>query len=442
MHHKTTEHTNNTALDNAANDSESVDATGSERAVLVGLSSPVFQDDQQADEDTLAELESLLETAGGICIAQSLQHRQSPNPRTLIGKGKLAELKELCQAHDIDLVVFDNELSPSQTRNLEKELECRVIDRSVLILDIFAARAQTHEGRLQVELAQYRYTLPRLSGKGTSMSQTGAAQSGGIGIGTRGPGETQLETDRRHIRRHIHQLEAALRRVREIRSRQRIQRQKNEMPTIALIGYTNAGKSSLLNALTNAKVVARDRLFETLDPITRKLPLSDGATALLTDTVGFIHKLPHHLIEAFKATLEELTYADLLLHVIDVSHADWHKQAEVVEKLLEQLGAAETSTFRVYNKIDLANAIPPPNDGMAISVLTGKGLDDLLTHVSKQLNADRRETQFCLPYDRADFLDVLYKDGQVLSITYEDDCIIVKAVCGERLRKQLNNYIK
>ncbi len=413
-----------------------------ERALLVGVSSPALADNELADDHTLDELESLLQTAGGVCIARTLQQRESPDPRTMIGKGKLQELKELCDNHDIELVVFDNELSPSQTRNLENELNCRVIDRSVLVLDIFAARAQTHEGRLQVELAQYRYTLPRLMGQGAAMSRTGAALGGGIG--TRGPGETKLETDRRHIRRHIHQLESALKRVREVRALQRVQRQKNQIPTVALIGYTNAGKSSLLNALTGADVVACNRLFETLDPITRQLTLPDGATALLTDTVGFMHKLPHHLIEAFKATLEELTHADLLLHVIDFSHPDWAKQAEVVEDIVEQLGAGKKPLLRIYNKADLMTDVSPLHggqSGLLVSAKTGDGLPELLAQLAQTLNADRKLTRFALPYDRANLVDDFYKDGHVQQVDYQPEHIQVDVICDSRLRGRLQQWI-
>jgi GTP-binding protein HflX len=416
-----------------------------EKAVLVGLTSPVLSADEQADDNTMDELELLLETAGGQCMARVLQQRKSPDPRTFIGGGKLKELAELCKNEEAELVVFDNELSPSQTRNLEKALNCRVIDRSVLILDIFADRARTHEGRLQVELAQCRYTLPRLTGFGTEMSRTGAALGGGIG--TRGPGETQLETDRRHFRRHIHQLENELKQVRQVRERQRERRVKNEIPSVALIGYTNAGKSTLLSALTGSEAVACDRLFETLDPLTRQMHLPDGTPVLLTDTVGFIHKLPHHLIESFRATLEELTMADLLLHVIDYSHPEREKQTRVAEDIVKQIGAADKPLLRVYNKIDKAEGEPTGETmhdgirGLAVSARTGTGIHELAEALGKALAGEKKLTVFCFPYEQSNLPELLYRDGQVQHADYREDTIEIRAVCDGKLRNKLKTYI-
>ncbi|MGN0969687.1 MAG: GTPase HflX, partial [Evtepia sp.] len=284
------------------------------RAVLVGLSANSLPREDNATETSLEELAALLETAGGECVGMILQNRDTPEARTFIGEGKVAETADLVSAQGADLVVFDNELSPSQQRVLTEDIGVQVIDRAGLILDIFAQRARTKEGRLQVELAQYQYLLPRLTGMwGHLVRQT--ASGGKSPIGTRGPGETQLETDRRHIRRKIAKLTEDLEEVRRIRAVQRDRREKNEVPVVAIVGYTNAGKSTLLNALTDAGIPARNRLFDTLDTTTRTLEISDTCTVLISDTVGFIRKLPHHLVEAFKATLEELAYADLILHV-------------------------------------------------------------------------------------------------------------------------------
>ena len=306
-----------------------------ERAVLVGLSCPGFNADQAADERTMDELRALAETAGAEAVAMTLQRRPAPDARTFIGEGKAEEVKALAEANDASLILFDNELSPSQMSNLEELTGRTVLDRSALILDIFAQRARTGEGKLQVELAQYQYILPRLAGMGKAMSRLGG------GIGTRGPGESKLESDRRHIRSRIDKLRRDLEQVRQVRAVQRRQRKKTELPMVAIVGYTNAGKSTLLNTLTGAGIEANDRLFDTLDPTTRKKRISDTQEILLSDTVGFIRKLPHHLVSAFKATLEELAYADLLLHVVDVSDEDWQVQAETVDKVIAQLGAQD-----------------------------------------------------------------------------------------------------
>ena len=322
------------------------------RAVLVGLNADSLPREDNASETTLEELAALVETAGGESVGIILQNRDTPEARTFIGEGKVAEVTDLVHAQEADLVVFDNELSPSQQRVLTEEIGVQVIDRAGLILDIFAQRARTKEGRLQVELAQYKYLLPRLTGMwGHLVRQT--ASGGKSPIGTRGPGETQLETDRRHIRRKIAKLTEDLEEVRRVRAVQRDRREKNEVPVVAIVGYTNAGKSTLLNALTDAGIPARNRLFDTLDTTTRTLEISDTCTVLISDTVGFIRKLPHHLVEAFKATLEELAYADLILHVIDASNPEWREQADVVESLIRQLGAEQTPRIEVFNKSDV-----------------------------------------------------------------------------------------
>ena len=323
-----------------------------ERAVLVGLRCHSFGMDENADEETLAELAALVETAGAETVAMTLQTRPAPDARTFIGEGKAQEVKELAEANEADLIIFDNELSPSQMRVLEEMTDKTVLDRSALILDIFAQRARTGEGKLQVELAQYQYILPRLAGLGHAMSRLGG------GIGTRGPGESKLESDRRHIRRRIDKLREDLEQVRQVRAVQRRQRKKTELPLVAIVGYTNAGKSTLLNLLTDAGIEANDRLFDTLDPTTRKKRISDTQEILLSDTVGFIRKLPHHLVSAFKATLEELAYADLLLHVVDVSDPNWEIHAATVDKVIEQLGAQEIPRVMVYNKADKCDELP------------------------------------------------------------------------------------
>ena len=334
----------------------------------------------------MEELAALADTAGADTVAMVLQSRQALDPRCFLGAGKLREIREIAEAQECDLAVIDNELSPSQARAMEEELGIRVLDRSGLILDIFAQRARTREGRLQVELAQYEYLLPRLTGMWTHLKRQAGTSAP---IGTRGPGETQLETDRRHIRRKIQKLTRDLEQVRRVRSTQRRLREKNAMPMVALVGYTNAGKSTVLNRLTRSDIPANDRLFDTLDTTTRRLWLPElGREVLLSDTVGFIRKLPTHLIEAFKATLEELKYADLLLHVIDVSAPDWAEQAGVTDALIRSLGAERTPVLRVYNKCD---ALPPltelPRDrgGVCISAKTGEGTDDLLERITKEL---------------------------------------------------------
>ena len=358
-----------------------------ERAVLAGLSAASMDERERSREVTMEELAALVETAGGEPVAFVMQNLPSPNTRSFIGEGKIQEMKELIAANECDLAVFDNELTPSQMRVLGEELGVRVLDRSGLILDIFAQRARTREGQLQVELAQYKYLLPRLTGMWTHLVRQ-TASGGSSPIGTRGPGETQLETDRRHIRRKIQKLEDELAQVRKVRETQRRRREKNAMPVVALVGYTNAGKSSLLNALTNSDIPANNRLFDTLDTTTRRLQVDEMQEVLLSDTVGFIRKLPTHLIEAFKATLEELQFADLLLHVIDVSAPDWEEQAGVTDALIRSLGAERTQVLRVYNKCD---ALPPltelPRDrgGVCISAKTGEGTDELLERIVKEL---------------------------------------------------------
>ena len=396
---------------------------------------------ERSSESSMEELAALVETAGGEVIVTLIQNRPSPDPRSFIGDGKVAEMKALIALNDCDLAVFDNELSPSQMRVLSEDLGIRVLDRSGLILDIFAQRARTREGKLQVELAQYQYLLPRLTGMWTHLVRQ-TASGGSSPIGTRGPGETQLETDRRHIRRKIQALQTSLAEVRKQRSTQRSLRLKNHLPLVALIGYTNAGKSTLLNTLTASSIPTNDRLFDTLDPTTRRFPLGPGQEILLSDTVGFIRKLPTHLVEAFKATLEELRYADVLLHVIDLSNPEWEEQAEVVDRLVRQLGAEQTPCLRVFNKCDLyVGILPHGEDLVCISAKTGEGADALTERLSSMLRDGVRETELLLPYSDAGVLDVLRRDAQLLSAEYEDLGIRVRAELTPELCGRYRQFI-
>ena len=412
-----------------------------ERAVLAGLSAASMDESERSTEISMEELAALVDTAGGDTVAIIMQSRPTPDPRSFIGDGKVREMKELIAMNDCDLAVFDNELTPSQMRVLSEELGVKVLDRSGLILDIFAQRAQTREGQLQVELAQYKYLLPRLTGMWTHLVRQ-TASGGSSPIGTRGPGETQLETDRRHIRRKIQKLEEELAAVRKVRSTQRRRREKNDMPVVALVGYTNAGKSTLLNCLTGSDIPANDRLFDTLDTTTRRLRLDETQEVLLSDTVGFIRKLPTHLIEAFKATLEELSYADVLLHVIDISNPEWEAQARVVDGLISQLGASETPCLRVFNKCDAYIGILPHGDDIVcISARSGEGADALVSKLLELLDRGKKQVRLEIPYSDAGIVDLLKREVAVLSMEYTDTGITAEAIVTPDVLGRVKKYI-
>ena len=408
-----------------------------ERAVLVGLNADCFTAEQTATAESLEELEDLLETAGGFCTGKVLQNRHTPDSHSFIGEGKAQEVRMLVEATASTMVIFDNELSPGNIRALEEIIGVTVLDRSALILDIFAQRAKTKEGRLQVELAQYKYLLPRLSGMGVSLSRQGG------GIGTRGPGETKLETDRRHIRERIARLEDELEQVRKVRAVQRERRMKNSIPVVAIVGYTNAGKSTLLNQLTNAGIPANNRLFDTLDTTSRQLTVSENLDVILSDTVGFIAKLPHHLVNAFHATLEELEYADLLLHVIDVSDPNLEEHVAVVDRLIAKLAKPDTPVLRCYNKADLVYAedIPVGKDCVAISAKKGKNMDGLLKAIEEALGHSRHHVILRFPYSKGGMVETLHDNAQVKKVEYTDAGIEVETVLDTILYGQLREYV-
>ncbi len=412
-----------------------------ERAVLAGLAAASMDAAERSSDVSMEELAALVETAGGETVAMLIQQRPTPDPRSFLGDGKVRELKELIEANDCDLAVFDNELSPSQMRVLGEELGVKVLDRSGLILDIFAQRARTREGQLQVELAQYQYLLPRLTGMWTHLVRQ-TASGGSSPIGTRGPGETQLETDRRHIRRKIQKLEEELGEVRRVRGTQRRRREKNAMPMVCLVGYTNAGKSTLLNCLTGADIPANDRLFDTLDTTTRRLKIDETTEILLSDTVGFIRKLPTHLIEAFKATLEELSYADVLLHVIDLSNPEWEEQARIVDELIVQLGAESTPRLRVFNKCDrYFGILPHGEDVVCISAKSGEGADALTGKLSELLGRGKRSVTLHIPYAQAGLMDLLQREAAVTDTEYTDEGIVARVVVPAALFGRVKDFI-
>ena len=384
------------------------------------------------------ELARLLDTAGGTVAARMVQSRSAPDARTLIGSGKVRELADMCRNLEASLVVFDCDLTPVQIRNMEDDIgieNLRVIDRSMLILDIFAGRAVSREGKLQVELAQLKYRLPRLMGIGASLSRLGG------GIGTRGPGETQLETDRRHIRRRIDKLSAELKELEERRGYARDRRKKDSVQVGAIVGYTNAGKSTLLNLLTGADVLAEDKLFATLDPTSRAIELPDGRSLLLVDTVGLIRRLPHHLVEAFKSTLEEAACADIIIHVCDVSDPEAAEKADVTLKTLADLGAAEIPVVTVLNKCDLLTEnIPEDDSTVKISAKKAQGIDRLLQVVAANLPETAKRMKLLLPYDKAGFTAKLRENGKVFTEEYTETGVLVDALVDQMLIKQMSQY--
>ena len=408
--------------------------------MLVGIVTQ--KETQEMLDKSMDELERLLETAGGECVARLTQSKESPDVRTVIGSGKAAELAYLCATNDVTLVVFDCEMSPSQIRNLENILgdEVRVIDRSMLILDIFALHAVTGEGKLQVELAQLKYTAPRLMGRGVELSRLGG------GIGTRGPGESKLETDRRHLQRRVHALEAQIAEMDKNRKTMRASRDKSGISEVAIVGYTNAGKSTLLNRLTDAGILAEDKLFATLDPTTRKFYLPCGEPVLLTDTVGFINKLPHHLVRAFRSTLEEACNADILMIIVDASDENFRDQLRVTEDLLCELGAADKPTLYVFNKCDKGMAETPAvgreaADNVAfISALTGQGVDRMVSLLEGMVLSDKRRVTYLIPNSEAGALNTLYKNATVENVEYGAEGMTVTVLADARIRGMMRKY--
>ena len=414
----------------------------SAQAVLVGLNTG--NSDVEECEKSLDELERLLETAGGKCFAKVIQNKEHPDPRTCIGSGKMLEIRAICANYDVELVIFDLELSPAQIKNLEDGIgeNVRVIDRSMLILDIFALHAVSGEGKLQVELAQLKYTAPRLIGKGVEMSRLGG------GIGTRGPGESKLESDRRHMKRRIAALEEELRALDRTRQTMRASRDRSGIHKVAIVGYTNAGKSTLLNRLTDAGILAEDKLFATLDPTTRKLELPDGTAVLLTDTVGFIRKLPHHLIHAFKSTLDEAVYADVLMIVIDASDPEYREQLETTEQLLEELGASEKPTLYVFNKCDKGafgafralGTYAENHRTVTISAQTGQGVDGMLEQLQELLHEGKKRVVFHIPNAEAGALNQLYRLATVEDVEYGAEEMVVTATVDGKTHGMLRRF--
>ena len=403
-----------------------------ERAVLVSVDTGEFDVDS-----SLAELTELAKTAGAEVICEMTQKREAPEPGTYLGRGKLEELSDFCENEKPDLVIVDGELSPAQQKNIETVTDVRVIDRTTLILDIFAGRALSGEGKLQVELAQLKYALPRLGGKGASMSRLGG------GIGTRGPGETKLETDRRHIRRRISALTEDLKALDERRTRHRERRKKDGVVTVALVGYTNAGKSTIMNTLTDAGVLAENKLFATLDPTARALTLPDGNTVLLIDTVGFIRRLPHKLVEAFKSTLDEAVDANVILNVCDASSDECSEHYRVTNELLEELGCGDKPVITVLNKCDLANdiSIPLVGNSVRISAKTGEGLSELLEKIAKALPPTRKRVKILLPFSMGGAGAELRKTGVVHSEEYTAEGLLLDITAEIFVLEKYKEYI-
>lgn len=406
-------------------------------AVLVGITKRASELDEV--NRSLDELERLLDTAGGTAYARVIQVKDSYDARTLIGSGKVREISELVSNAEIELVIFDEELTPAQIRNLENDIgNVSVIDRSMLILDIFARHAVSGEGKLQVELAQLKYSAPRLIGKGASLSRQGG------GIGSRGPGESKLETDRRHIHERIVSLESRLRELEHNRSVMRSQRDRSGLTKIALVGYTNAGKSTLLNYLTSAGVLSEDKLFATLDPTTRKLELHSGETVLLTDTVGFIRKLPHHLIKAFRSTLDEVKYADVLVIVADVNDSECEEHIEVTKEVIDELGASGKPTLIAYNKCDKKTVFPINNEAESfcfVSGISGEGVDRLLYLIEKTIHSTKKELEILIPYTEQSVLNSIYNEHTVLDTEYREDGVYARVIFDNKGIGQYRRFI-
>ena len=404
-----------------------------ERAILICVNTGEYD-----PESSLDELEELSKTAGAEVVARVVQNKDKPDPATYLGSGRLLEIKNYCEANEIDLMIFDSELSPSQQRNIEKICDIKVIDRTTLILDIFAGRAKSGEGKLQVELAQLKYSLPRLSGQGTALSRLGG------GIGTRGPGETKLESDKRHIRRRIHSLEEELEKLEKRRENHRKRREKDRVETVAIVGYTNAGKSTLMNALTDAGVLAENKLFATLDPTSRALILPDGRNVMLIDTVGLVRRLPHHLVEAFKSTLEEAVSATLILNVCDISSDEYADQLQVTEDLLHKLGCENKPIISVLNKCDAVSImenVPVIGTAVKISALKKQGLDELLNKIASTLPPTRKQVELLFPYSEGGLAAKVRSDGIVSNEEYRVDGIYMKAVCNVEFLDKIQEYI-
>lgn len=412
------------------------------KAILVGI---FPQGGEKECLTSLEELERLADTAGAMCVGKMTQMKNTPDAATCIGSGKLLELKELCNNNDIDTVIFDCELTPAQIKNIEKEIECDVIDRSMLILDIFALHATSAEGKIQVELAQLKYTAPRLIGKGLEMSRLGG------GIGTRGPGESKLEIDRRRLASKIYLLQSELEELEKNRQVMRASRERSSMPKACIVGYTNAGKSSLLNLLTDAGILAQDKLFATLDPTTRKFDLPSGISMLVTDTVGFIRKLPHHLVHAFKSTLEEAVYCDFLINVIDASDEECWEHMAVTESILESLGASDKPILYVFNKIDKCPAEKQYDlrfytggrgRVVTVSVKEKIGYDELISQLEALCRYGKTREYFMFPYTDQKSLNTLYNMAEIISTEYTDEGTLVYAWVDERAKGTFSRYLK
>lgn len=404
-----------------------------EKAILVCVDFGIYDPDSSLDE-----LEELAKTAGAQVVARVTQKREKPDTATYIGGGRLDEIKEFCENNEIDLLIFDGELTPSQQRNIEDVTDIRVIDRTMLILDIFALRAKSNEGKLQVELAQLKYSLPRLGGKGTELSRLGG------GIGTRGPGETKLESDRRHIRRKIASIASQLQDIEQRRNNLRSRRKKDGILTAAIVGYTNAGKSTLMNCLTKAGVLAEDKLFATLDPTSRGLDLPDGRRIMLVDTVGLVRRLPHHLVEAFKSTLEEAVFADIILNVCDASSDECNEHLEVTQSLLEALGCSDKPIISIMNKCDKVESIydiPSIGKTVMISALNGTGIDELLDTIVKNLPLTRKVAELLIPYSHGEITAIFRKDGVIYEEEYREDGIYLKLITDINLLEKYKQYI-